>query len=161
MPRPENASSDCLGPLWPDRVYLGFIGDQALLANWNRAKELVRIKRPSADADDVLRRLLDFFLWKNDPRRRIVRERALRRPAAGRLPENDSRRIPQGIKDEVWLRDGGRCAHRLPDGVRCAERAGLEFDHIVPWALGGPSRDARNIRLLCRGHNRLRARRCP
>jgi hypothetical protein len=35
----------------------------------------------------------------------------------------------------------------------------LEFDHVRPWALGGSSGDAANVRLLCRVHNRLEARR--
>ncbi|MDD5657597.1 MAG: HNH endonuclease signature motif containing protein [Elusimicrobia bacterium] len=69
----------------------------------------------------------------------------------------ESRRIPQSVKDEVWARDGGRCAFVSAGGKRCDERDGLEFDHVVPWAMGGRSHDPRNIRLLCRAHNRLRA----
>jgi len=50
-------------------------------------------------------------------------------------------------------RDGGRVA---PDGARCDCRAWLEYDHIIPRAMGGRD-DVDNVRLLCRAHNRLAA----
>jgi len=78
--------------------------------------------------------------------------------AARRATDDRSRYIPQPVKDKVWERDSGRCTYIAPDGLRCAERQGLEFDHIMPWALGGRSDDASNIRLLCRTHNQHRAR---
>ena len=68
--------------------------------------------------------------------------------------------IPLPARDAVWCRDGGRCAFIGPDGRRCPETAGLEVDHIVPWAAGGSSTDTRNLRLACRQHNLLFARRC-
>ncbi len=103
--------------------------------------------------------LLELFLAKRDPERRAMQEKALERIPVERALAEPSRRIPQRVKDEVWLRDGARCVQVLADGSRCPEREGLEFDHIIPWALGGTSRHAGNIRLLCRGHNQLRARR--
>jgi len=35
----------------------------------------------------------------------------------------------------------------------------LEYDHIRPLSLGGRSDDPANVRLLCRAHNALEARR--
>ncbi|MDE2143013.1 MAG: HNH endonuclease [Elusimicrobia bacterium] len=35
----------------------------------------------------------------------------------------------------------------------------MEFDHVTPRASGGPSDDPANLRLLCRAHNDLEARR--
>lgn len=61
------------------------------------------------------------------------------------------------VRHEVWQRDEGRCAFVSPDGVRCNETTWLEWDHIVPWALGGSSDDPANIRLLCRSHNQSEA----
>ena len=38
--------------------------------------------------------------------------------------------IPQPVKVAVWQRDGGRC-------VECGGQENLEFDHVIPLALGG------------------------
>ena len=59
--------------------------------------------------------------------------------------ERDSRRISQQIKAEVWRRDGGRCQE-------CGSTSYLEFDHVIPWSLGGAT-SVNNLQLLCRGCN--------
>ena len=51
-----------------------------------------------------------------------------------------------------------RVARRFDDGQVCGSRDALEFDHFRPFAKGGRSDDARNVRLLCRMHNRMAAR---
>jgi hypothetical protein len=55
-------------------------------------------------------------------------------------------RIPEPVRLFVWQRDEGKC-------VRCESRERLEFDHIIPVALGGSNTD-RNIQLLCERCNR-------
>jgi hypothetical protein len=55
-------------------------------------------------------------------------------------------RIPESVRLFVWQRDEGKC-------VRCGSRELLEFDHIIPLALGG-SNTERNIQLLCERCNR-------
>jgi len=67
-----------------------------------------------------------------------------------------SRYIPADVRHVVDKRDGGRCSYVAPDGTRCCETKNLEFDHRVPFALGGKS-DVENLRLLCRAHNKLAA----
>ncbi|MDQ3045602.1 MAG: HNH endonuclease [Chloroflexota bacterium] len=54
--------------------------------------------------------------------------------------------IPEEVRHEVWRRDQGKC-------VRCGGVERLEFDHIVPVALGG-SNTTRNVQLLCETCNR-------
>jgi hypothetical protein len=54
--------------------------------------------------------------------------------------------ISQDVKVLVWQRDKGRC-------VECASKLELEFDHIIPLAMGG-SNTARNLQLLCASCNR-------
>jgi 5-methylcytosine-specific restriction endonuclease McrA len=54
--------------------------------------------------------------------------------------------IPTQVKQEVWKRDGGRCAI-------CGATDELHFDHIVPFSRGGTSLVAENIQLLCARHN--------
>jgi hypothetical protein len=56
--------------------------------------------------------------------------------------------IPDVVKVFVWQRDGGCC-------VRCGSDQRLEFDHIIPLAMGGAN-TARNLQLLCEGCNRAK-----
>ena len=87
-----------------------------------------------------------------------------RAPAPGALAltanaaKPHSRHIPNEVRRQVWIRDGGRCCFRGPDNERCCARSPLEFHHIVPFGRGG-SPTAANIALLCRGHNTLCAER--
>ena len=70
------------------------------------------------------------------------------------MSEN-ARTIAAEIRRAVSERDGGRCTFVGPTGYRCESRA-VEFDHIVPVAMGGTSTIS-NVRLLCRPHNQLAA----
>lgn len=56
--------------------------------------------------------------------------------------------IPERVRHEVWRRDEGRC-------VECSSRERLEYDHIVPFSLGGAD-TARNLQLLCEPCNRTK-----
>ena len=58
--------------------------------------------------------------------------------------------IPEAIRSEVWRRDLGRC-------VKCGSNQNLEFDHVIPVAMGGAT-SVRNLQLLCRGCNREKGR---
>lgn len=62
------------------------------------------------------------------------------------------------VRDAVAERDDLRCTFVGPDGVRCAARRFLQFDHVVPFTLGG-AHSVGNGRVLCAVHNRLEARR--
>lgn len=66
--------------------------------------------------------------------------------AAPATPAPRRRVIPTAVKLEVWKRDGGRC-------VVCGETDELQFDHVLPYALGGTSLTAENVQLLCARHN--------
>jgi len=61
-------------------------------------------------------------------------------------PTEHDRVIPTQIKLEVWKRDKGCC-------VKCGSSKNLHFDHIIPYSLGGSSKAAENIQLLCAKHN--------
>ena len=54
--------------------------------------------------------------------------------------------IPDDVKIFVWKRDGGKC-------VKCGSNENIEFDHIIPFSLGGGN-SARNLQLLCESCNR-------
>ncbi len=65
--------------------------------------------------------------------------------AVQKAVEHD-RVIPSAVKLEVWKRDKGCC-------IQCGSRENLHFDHIIPYSLGGSSKDAANIQILCGKHN--------
>jgi len=77
---------------------------------------------------------------------RITRELKFKAPAAPLPYEQTSRTpIPEAIRSEVWRRDMGKC-------VRCGSNQNLQFDHIIPVALGGATSVA-NLQLLCQSCN--------
>lgn len=142
----RSPSKDVIEPLSLHRVRFGFTGSDELLKKVDRAKGLLRHRHPAGALEDIFEETIEAFLDARDPARK--------RPSARRRPSKPgARRIASWIKDVVYQRDDGRCAYRSRQGVRCEERSGLEYDHIVPWAKGGPSNEPANIRLLCRAHN--------
>lgn len=55
--------------------------------------------------------------------------------------ESSTRYIPASVKKNVFLRDKGKCR-------TCNGTYKLQFDHILPYAMGGKS-SLENLRLLC------------
>ena len=75
------------------------------------------------------------------------------------VPPSRSRYIAVDVERGVWQRDEGQCTFVDPlSKRRCISRFGLQLDHVMPLACGGPSTTA-NLRLLCQGHNLLAAER--
>jgi 5-methylcytosine-specific restriction endonuclease McrA len=96
------------------------------------------------DADDVLALVVER---ERRAQRRLERAHAvLRAEVDGGAPERTA--IPIEIKRAVWQRCAGRCAE-------CGSHSLLEFDHIIPLALGG-SNGERNLQLLCAECNRAK-----
>lgn len=81
-------------------------------------------------------------------RRRLRLEKAHALQAMTAELDTKNRRIPlsQDVKVLVWQRDSGRC-------VECDSQKNLEFDHVIPLAMGG-SNTTRNLQLLCESCNR-------
>jgi hypothetical protein len=132
----------------PSRVEYVFTVDEALAREAEDARALLRNKYPFCRLEDVFREAVSALLDRLDPARRPRRpSRPLKADAAER------RRVPTSVRAIVWTRDGGRCVFTGPDGLRCRSRAFLQVDHIRPFAMGGPSDDPANLRLLCRSHN--------
>lgn len=49
--------------------------------------------------------------------------------------------IPREVRQQVFARDGGRC-------VECQSDFDLQYDHVIPWSLGGAD-TMQNLQLLC------------
>lgn len=153
-PAPHRESRQDIDLFAPGRAHFGFNASTTFLAKYERAREILRHKYPSGTLEEIMTEALEALLDEKDPDRR----QSSRKPAPpGTGPS--ARWIPRAVKDEVWARDKGRCVFPGPAGGFCGERGGLEFDHVKPFALGGRSDDPTNIRLLCRAHNQLTARR--
>jgi hypothetical protein len=63
--------------------------------------------------------------------------------------DRSNRSISIAVRREAWRRDQGKC-------VACGSQERLEFDHVIPVAMGG-SNTVRNIQLLCERCNREKA----
>ncbi|MCW2554827.1 MAG: hypothetical protein JWR78_4608 [Mycobacterium sp.] len=57
--------------------------------------------------------------------------------------------IPDDVKQYVLMRDGASC-------VNCGSKSELQFDHIIPVAMGGSS-EQENLQILCGPCNRRKA----
>jgi hypothetical protein len=141
-------------PLDSDRARLHIMVSRRLLARIEAAKAALSHSNPGASSEEVLEAALDLLLTQRAKRKGIV-EKPRKATAAATV---NSETIPASVKREVWTRAGGRCEWKLESGGACGSTLRLEFDHIQPRAMGGPS-TVDNVRLTCRGHNLLAARR--
>ena len=151
-------------PLSLERVRIGFDAAVVLMKLIDRAKKVLRHKYPEGRLEDVLRDALEILIERKDPQKRLGLKDGESGGQIAPAPEprflaawRGGRYIPARVKRAVWQRDEGRCTWRFDDGTPCGSRDALEFDHFRPFAKGGRSDDARNVRLLCRMHNRMAA----
>lgn len=173
-------------PVISRKVKIEFVADFKVAQKIERAREILRHKFPQAKLEDIIDQALEDMLEKRDPERKAKRQENQKKTGphksldtlpqsqppsnvsgfGGRVPpaeqkkqipqKKHSRYIPSGVKNEVMLRDKGRCQYKSPQGKPCGARAFLQWDHLKPFALGGAS-TTDNLQLLCASHNRYRA----
>jgi 5-methylcytosine-specific restriction endonuclease McrA len=124
--------------------------DDELNSLLSRAVELLGYKLRSGEPKEVFRRSLRHFVTHLE--RTAINEP---RPST-QTQDTNSRYIPTRVRAAVWKRDRARCTFVSESGHQCAATKDLEFDHIVPLALGGAT-SAGNLRLRCHAHNQYAA----
>jgi hypothetical protein len=149
LPEPPR---DEIEPLNAELSRLHVTVTRRLLGKLEAAKDALAHACPGGSAAEILERGLDLVLAQHAKRRGLV-EKPLSAPRPSRTDA-----IPAHVRREVWRRAGGRCEFVLESGERCDCTRMLELDHIEPLALGGKS-TVENVRLTCRSHNLLAARR--
>ncbi len=157
-PAPEPPRRD-VEPLTAELNRFHVTVSRRFLDKLDRARDALSHSHPGASAEAILEAGLDLLLARDAKRKGLVaKPRAAEPPRHGTLPRSrGSDRIPASVKRAVWIRDQGRCQYSLESGGICGSTHRLQFDHVVPWACGGPT-TVENIRLACDRHNDLAAR---
>ena len=140
-------------PLAPESYRVQFTLSAAGCQRLRRAQDLLRHSIPNGDVAAVMERALALLVEDLEKKKLSATER----PRGARPVKRGSRRIPAGVRREVWQRDGGQCAFVGTNG-RCTERGFLELHHVVPFAEGGDA-SVSNVQLRCRAHNQHEAER--
>jgi len=145
---PETAKPDQIRALDQELISIHFTANRDFEELLKKAKAKLSHKFPEGRLRDIFAEALSTLLEEKSKSKRSVLPPKL---------EKHSRYIPVAVKEEVWERDEARCSYVSPDGKACGSTHFLEWDHELPFCLGGRSDDVGNIRVLCRTHNRLMA----
>jgi hypothetical protein len=152
----------------PERYRVQFTIGRDSRDKLRRLQDLLRREIPDGDPGAIFDRAIALLLEKVEKQKlgaakprapRPIRPETDSRPfgkATLRTTPLTSRHVPSDARRSAWRHDEGQCGFVSKDGHRCTERAFLEFHHVRPYALGGPS-SAENISLRCRRHNQYEA----
>jgi 5-methylcytosine-specific restriction endonuclease McrA len=143
------------------RTVIQFCAREAVMTKLERVRALASHRLPAnAPLEQVIEFLVDYFSQREDPQLRQEQREAKAGKArrAGAAKTSSARAIPARVRDEVFVRDRGKCSYQGPDGRKCGSTHVIQVDHIKPVARGGAS-SLDNLRLLCAHHNRLEAER--
>jgi len=146
---------DAMPPAAPVHHVVKMVVGPEFLALLEQVRAAFSHRHPGASLETLLRESMKAALAAHGKR---ARGQTGRPRAAKPATKPGSRHIPAHVRREVWARDQGRCTFVSDDGRRCEATHRIEFHHEVPEARGGPA-TVGNIRLACKWHNDLLARR--
>jgi len=136
-----------LEPIAPERHVLRVTVGPAFVADLEAVRGALSHTVPGGALEEVLHECIRVTLRTIERQRRGAgKKTTVKAPPVG------SRYVPVAVRDQVWRRDGGRCAFVGSDGRRCNSRHQLELHHLEPFGVGGAS-SAENLALRCRAHN--------
>ncbi len=175
---PQSIPQEKRRELTKDVTELKVMLNKDLISRLDKIKALLSHQNPTMTDQELIEFMAKVTLNKIDPKEKAKRARKRARkevetPPVSRTTSltNDAavlpmigsetcvkekrmsvyRYIPSTVKCEVYMRDKGQCTH-----PNCGSRRFLEYDHILPVAMGGKS-TVDNVRLLCRNHNQYAA----
>ncbi len=166
---PQSIPQEKRRELTPEKTELKVVLNKDLIQKLDKIKALMSHKNPNMSDQELIEVMAEALLQKIDPMEKAKRIEARKLKQANDaqiLPMAEvnkemletllvrpsvSRYIPSPVKQEVYIRDKGKCSHK-----NCNATKFLEYDHIHPVALGGQT-SASNLRLLCRAHNQRAA----
>ncbi|MBT9560606.1 MAG: HNH endonuclease [Myxococcales bacterium] len=137
---------------------LGVKVDAAFEGTLARARALLAHTDAGRDDAVLLKRALELLI-ETEERRRFG-SKSSRSRAGGSTPKarRERQTVPVVVRNEVFVRDGGRCTFTSDDGHVCGSDYLLQLHHRVPWAKGGAD-TVENLTLHCATHNQLEAER--
>ena len=147
-----------------ERFQLSFSVDKEVMELIKKAQLLMSRKtgKPVSLEEAMIAGLKEYIHAhdpQQEPKERSCKssEQKNKLPSPGKVTyRGKSRYLTRRVKAEVSKRDGLCCSFVGPDGTRCGNRVGLQFDHVKPFALGGETATD-NLRLLGARHNRYAA----
>jgi hypothetical protein len=180
----SHASSNTGRGRLEQKLLIQFLANKDFMKKYEEVRALLSQRLSDTSFENVFGALINEFLerhspaWKKarrDKRRNVgsggaksapektrspagkrTHERPCSEAKTATRPQARSRHIPAAVRDEVFVRDKGRCTYVGKTGRRCRSAQALQIDHVEPFTRGGTN-TAANLRLLCAKHNRLAA----
>ena len=127
------------------------LGLAAFEGTLGRARALLAHTDAGRDDAVLLKHALDLLIEIEERRR--FGSKSSRSRAGGSTPKarRERRAVPVVVRNEVFVRDGGRCTFTSDDGHVCGPYYLIQLHHRVPWARGGTD-TAENLTLHCATH---------